>query len=146
AGGEAGRRWRKADGANSRSMGEPDGSDSRPLATAHYRHGNRADLFARASLTAAPLTARRRRTSGGIMRIRYILLFVVMGTACRQPSHPQSPRYQIAISASGQVYRLDVVSGGVTAVGAAGTSHAPVRLVAGALYEDENGRVLKYLG
>jgi hypothetical protein len=76
------------------------------------------------------------------MRAFGILLVLMTVMACNQPSRPQPAKYQIAISPSGQVYRLDVITGGVTAVETTGR----LRLTVGAFYEDENGQVWKYAG
>jgi len=76
------------------------------------------------------------------------LTLAALLTSCsRSQTAQQSPRYQIAIAPSGQVYRLDTTSGEVIVIDkAAVISDNRTRLAIGSLYVTEHGDVLRYSG
>lgn len=76
--------------------------------------------------------------------MRYLaMIAVLLFIGCSQ----SKTKYQITVSPSGQVYRLDTVSGEITIL-----EKAPVqsvrrtKLVVGSFYENEKREVLRYVG
>jgi hypothetical protein len=65
----------------------------------------------------------------------------------RKTAAQPASKYQLSISPSGQVYRLDVTSGEVALIENIPTiTNGNLKLTVGSSYETENGKVLNYVG
>lgn len=80
--------------------------------------------------------------------MRFLIIFAVLMalTGCENGAFYLSSKYQLAVSNSGQVYRLNTRSGEVTLIQQTEITGNRIKLSVGSFYETETGDVLLYTG
>lgn len=80
------------------------------------------------------------------MRPTIICVVSSILTACTVGTKKQEHQYQLVPAPSGQVYRLDTVTGDVMNIEKIVPSTEKTKLQVGSFYEIEDGNVVRYVG